>query len=379
MDVVRAAVERVGGKLQIASTPGDGTRFIIDVPLTLSVVPSITVTIGAQVFAIPRSYVREIVGNSREVEVERIGGVRHVEVRGELYPCLGLAQVLDVPGEEDPDRQTLVMITMIDGSVFALCVDDIADHCDLVVRPVAPQIIATGYYVGVAQLNDGSPALMLDVVGVAQAGGVVADKQVRHLPEAKSGEVADQAQREPFIVFTGLDGVRFAAPMPSVEKLIEVSTSEVGLGNGFPHVVFDGAVLPLHGFARDDCGESVDLLVLNLGGELAAYATAGEIDTCEIDPAAATDRTERKLVLIGGQAVELLDLDTLRSAAGPAQPSCRLPASDAWSEQVLRPLVEGAGYRIATPEDAAADLEIMLEAEPDPAPSRTTAKKRSRA
>jgi len=58
MDVVRASIERIGGKLRIASTPGEGTRFLLDVPLTLSIVPAITVEVGGQVFALPRSYVR---------------------------------------------------------------------------------------------------------------------------------------------------------------------------------------------------------------------------------------------------------------------------------------------------------------------------------
>lgn len=170
MDVVRASIERIGGKLRIVSTPGEGTRFLLYVPLTLSIVPSITVETGGQVFALPRSYVREIVRNGRDVEVDPIGSMRHVRVRGELYPCLGLGDLFGLPCQTDPERQVLVMVTMIDGSVFALCVDDIADHCDLVIRPVAPQVIATGLYVGVAQLNDGKPALMLDLVGLAQLG-----------------------------------------------------------------------------------------------------------------------------------------------------------------------------------------------------------------
>lgn len=370
MDVVRAAIERVGGKLQIVSTPGEGTRFVIDVPLTLSVVPSITVAVGSQVFAIPRSYVREIVCNSREVEVEKIGGVRHVEVRGELYPCLGLSSVLGIAGEDDPDFQTLVMVTMIDGSVFALCVDDIADHCDLVVRPVAPQIIATGYYVGVAQLNDGSPSLMLDMVGVAQAGGIVADKQARSLPSATPVANDTDGELAAVIVFTGLDGIRQAAPMSQVEKLVEVPLSEVGQGNGTPHVVFDGEVVPLHGFAGNECGDSLDILVLSVGGELVAYATAGQIDTCDVDLTSATDKTGRNLVLIGGEAVELLDLHALQNA-GAVRPTCRLPADDGWTRRVLRPLVESAGYRVVAEGNAASDLEIVFEGEHDPeAPSK---------
>lgn len=361
MDVVRAAIERIGGKLQIASTPGEGTRFVIDVPLTLSVVPSITVAVGTQVFAIPRSYIREIVANSREVEVERIGGIRHVEVRGDLYPCLGLADVLGIAGEVDPDRQTLVMVTMIDGSVFALSVDDIADQCDLVIRPVAPQIVATGFFVGVAQLNDGSPALMIDVVGVAHAGGIFADRQTRAHSNAVVAAATESTVLTQVVVFTGLDGVRKATPMANVAKLISVPVDEIGRGNGMPHIVFNEAVVPVHAMSEQVGAESVDMLVIDTGGALIAYATAGEIDTRDIDLSSATNRTGQNLALLDGQAVELLDLGGLDISDAAQLPTCRLPSRDNWSLKVLRPLVESAGYRVIEGDREAVDLEIVLD------------------
>src|SRR5690606_9830145 len=57
MDVVRSNIEKFGGSLEIESLPGEGTRFLICVPLTLSILPSLTVEAGGQTFAIPRSYV----------------------------------------------------------------------------------------------------------------------------------------------------------------------------------------------------------------------------------------------------------------------------------------------------------------------------------
>lgn len=354
MDVVRASIERIGGKLRIASTPGEGTRFLLDVPLTLSIVPAITVEAGGQVFALPRSYVREIVRNGRDVEVDPIGGVRHVRVRGELYPCLGLGTIFGLACQSEPDRQVLVMVKMIDGSVFALCVDDIADHCDLVIRPVAPQVINTGLYVGVAQLNDGRPALMLDLVGVSKLGGIASDKQARLVSEP----VAEVDPRElvMMIVFAGLDGIRRAVPLDSVERLIEVPVTELGQGNP-AHIVFEGVIVPLYGLAVRPTGESIDVLVLSYQGRRLAFATAGAVDTADIDLATVTVETGRRLALLDGQSIELLELDRLH----PGQPTCRLPADDAWTNAFLRPLVESAGYRVVD-QFKPADLEIRLDA-----------------
>ncbi|MFZ5743259.1 MAG: chemotaxis protein CheA [Pseudomonadota bacterium] len=356
MDVVRASIERTGGKLRIASTPGEGTRFLLDVPLTLSIVPSITVEAGGQVFALPRSYVREIVRNGRDVEVDPIGGVRHVLVRGELYPCLGLGDLFGLACQSDPDRQVLVMVTMIDGSVFALCVDDIADHCDLVIRPVAPQVIATGLYVGVAQLNDGKPALMLDLVGLAQLGGISADKQARITSQSQAA--VEEHELTQMIVFMGFDGIRRALPLGQVERLIEVAAVEIGQGGGQAHIVFEEAIVPLHGLAGAHQADSFDVLVLTDRGRRIAYATAGTVDTADIDLATVSLATGRSLALLDGQSIELLDLASLDSKA----PTCRLPGDDAWTREFLRPLVESAGYRVVDGPDTA-DLEITREAD----------------
>jgi two-component system chemotaxis sensor kinase CheA len=359
MDVVRAGIERIGGKLQISSTPGDGTTFIIDVPLTLSIVPSIIVEVGSQLFAVPRSYVREIVRNGSDVEVEPIGAKRHINVRGDLFPCVGLAKLLGIPGEDDVEHQALVMMTMIDGSVFALCVDGISDHCDLVIRPVAPQVIATGLYVGVAQLNDGKPALMLDVVGISQQSGIALKNHFRATGLAEVQSVDETDALVQMIVFTGLDGMRRATTMTGVDRLVEVAVADIRCGGGQHHIVFDEAIIPLHGFESGAQGEAIDVLVLSADGARLAYATAGVIDTCDVDLATATNSTGAQLALAQGQTVELLDVMTL---AGKGL-TCRVPGDDHWSREVLAPLLRIAGYRLVEDTEQYVDLEILLEGE----------------
>jgi two-component system chemotaxis sensor kinase CheA len=371
MDVVRASIERIGGKLRILSTPGEGSRIMLDVPLTLSIVPSITVAVGDQVFAVPRSFVSEIVRNGDEVEVEPIGGMRHVVVRGELHPCLGLAELFGIPGEVAPSRQTLVMIKMIDGAVFALCVDEIADHCDLVIRPVAPQVISTGLYVGVAQLNDGCPALMLDVTGIARHGGLAIEQHGRVALSTAEVAAADSEPLTPMILFTGLDGIRRAVPMAKVERLVEVRRGEIGEGGGFAHIVFEEAIVPLHGLTDVVSDEHLDVLVIAAGAGRIAYATTGTVDTAEIAEQSFSGHAGHRLALLDGASIELLDADWL-AARGPAPgsasagsiPTCRLPVDDHWSREVLKPLVEAAGYRVVSDATSRADVEIRFDPEP---------------
>src|SRR5690606_40607007 len=101
MDVVRANVEKFGGTLEIESVPGEGTRFLICVPLTLSILPSLTVEAGGQTFAIPRSYVEEIVSAAGgNLEFAQIGERRFVTFRERRLACVPLGDALGLPGAE---------------------------------------------------------------------------------------------------------------------------------------------------------------------------------------------------------------------------------------------------------------------------------------
>src|SRR5258708_16420733 len=83
MDVVRSNVERIGGIVEVDSTPGEGTRMTLRVPLTLTIIPALTVSIGGQHFAIPRSAIEEIVrANGESVILEQLGGAGVATIRG---------------------------------------------------------------------------------------------------------------------------------------------------------------------------------------------------------------------------------------------------------------------------------------------------------
>ncbi len=110
MDVVRSNVERIGGVVEVDSRAGQGTRMTLRVPLTLTIIPALTVSIGAQHFAIPRVAIEEIVRASGDsVELSEVGGAGIVTIRGRRVPQIVLADLLG-SGQPafrrgaDPDR-----------------------------------------------------------------------------------------------------------------------------------------------------------------------------------------------------------------------------------------------------------------------------------
>src|SRR5215203_339299 len=97
MDVVRSNVERIGGIVEVDSSPGEGTRMTLRVPLTLTIIPALTVSIAGQHFAIPRSAIDEIVrANGESVTLEHFGGAGVATIRGRRVPEVSLAKILGI-------------------------------------------------------------------------------------------------------------------------------------------------------------------------------------------------------------------------------------------------------------------------------------------
>src|SRR5215213_8941740 len=222
MDVVRSNVERIGGIVEVDSSPGHGTRMTLRVPLTLTIIPALTVSIGGQHFAIPRSAIEEIVRATGEsVTLEHIGGAGVATIRGRRVPEVSLAAVLGIASEVDELDRTLIVLRPAGGDVYALSVDRIHDHEELVVKPAAPAIMATGLYAGTTLADDGSPILLMDPAGIAHVGGVKLEMQERSARIAE-GPGAAASRATPVLLFRGLDGGRRALRLAVVDRIEEV-------------------------------------------------------------------------------------------------------------------------------------------------------------
>src|SRR3954463_16011315 len=132
MDVVRSNVERIGGIVEVDSKLGQGTRMTLRVPLTLTIIPALTVSIGSHHFAIPRSAIEEIVrANGESVMLEHLGGAGVATIRGRRVPEVSLAEILGLESEVAETDRTLIVLRPAGGDVYALSVDRIHDHEEL--------------------------------------------------------------------------------------------------------------------------------------------------------------------------------------------------------------------------------------------------------
>ncbi len=370
MDVVRSNIERIGGVVEVDSAPGKGTRMTLRVPLTLTIIPALTVSIGNQHFAIPRSAIEEIVrANGSSVTLERIGGAGAATIRGRRVPEVALADVLGLESDVADEDRTLVVLRPAGADVFALAVDRIHDHEELVVKPAAPAVMATGLYAGTTLADDGSPILLFDPAGLAQVGGVhleTIDRGAR-LAEAPAPVANHDVQ---VLLFRGLDGTRRALRLGVVDRIEEVPASEIRHSAGRLRVQLGETILPLAGIDSDPPSEGkVRVFRLSDGHQEIGYAFREVIDLMAIDGTiipAERPGAISGVTLIGGEPAELIDAHWLfaefaGAATRPAtQLVCRLPDGDAWMQNMLRPIVEAAGYLvIGETNELVADLTIV--------------------
>lgn len=379
MDVVRSNIERIGGIVEVDSKVGEGTRMTLRVPLTLTIIPALTVSIAGQHFAIPRSAIEEIVrANGESVTLEHLGGAGVATIRGRRVPEVSLATILGLESQIEEKDRKLIVLRPAGGDVYALSVDRIHDHEELVVKPAAPAVMATGLYAGTTLADDGSPILLMDPAGIAEVGGIKLEAQER-ASRIVEAPVAAAEQDIAVLLFRGLDGGRRAMHLAVVDRIEEVSASAIRPGAGQLRVQIGETILPLAGVQGDLPPEKVRLFRLNDGTCEIGYAFREVIDLSaiahEVIPAEYPAEVSG-VTLVGGEPAELVDphwlFATLLTAAErtPEQPVCRLPAGDPWMQNMLRPMVEAAGYRVVSEADEyEVDLAILSVASEAPTPA----------
>ncbi|MGF7173980.1 chemotaxis protein CheA [Azospirillum doebereinerae] len=162
MDAVRAAVERAGGRVEIASTPGEGTRIRLVLPLTLSITRVVVIEAAGELFGVPVT----LVGGMRRVPCADIRAVKRAEsvVLGDrVVPVVRLRRLLGFPDDPRERSAEYVLVADLGGTGVALVVDDVRERADVMLRPMHGVLRGLRGYSGTAALGDGRLLLVLDL------------------------------------------------------------------------------------------------------------------------------------------------------------------------------------------------------------------------
>jgi two-component system chemotaxis sensor kinase CheA len=263
MDVVRTNIERIGGSVTIDSRPGIGATVRMKIPLTLAIIPVLTVTSAGERYAIPQVSLLELVrldGDSDERGVEQIQGAPVYRLRGNLLPLVYLDRALrtddarangsekqTTAGATADDRATATNIVVLqaDDRQFGLVVDAIHDTEEIVVKPLQKQLKDLRVFAGATIMGDGRVALILDVLGLAQAANVVSGVRERALSEKTAATAEPTGDRQTVLLFATNDGSRGAIPLSQVSRLEEFPRSSLERVGPLEVVQYRDEILPL--------------------------------------------------------------------------------------------------------------------------------------
>ncbi|MGF1933741.1 MAG: chemotaxis protein CheA [Nostoc sp. ChiQUE02] len=243
MDIVKSNIEKINGTVEIHSQQGQGTTFKIKIPLTLAIIPALIVTSGGDHYAIPQASLQELVRLEALNTIEILYDVPVYRLRGNLVPLVYLNQVLQQDSVSNLETLSLVIV-QVDNYRFGLVVDTIEDIQDIVVKPLGRQLKALSLFAGATILGDGTVALIIDVVGLANRTDITA-KQKQLLNENAANSQEQAGDRQTILLFEGPQGARMGIPLAIAFRLEEILASAVGKVANQDVFQSYGQILPL--------------------------------------------------------------------------------------------------------------------------------------
>jgi two-component system chemotaxis sensor kinase CheA len=360
MDVVKTNLDRLGGKVEILSTPGKGTTFRIKLPLTLAIIPSLIVSVEGERFAIPQINVEEIrrvLPGQAKTRIEVVGDAEILLLRDRLIPLVRFANVLGVvptyadpkanqrevdrririadrrsphhpaPGEEeleapahaplpsrsDADRRHIggaleIVVVTTGTQTYGLLVDGFHDTEEIVVKPLGSHLKGLEEYAGATILGDGTVALILDIAGLAAKANLSAAVNISRARQRIDDSLAEEfADSHSLVLFHNAPDVLCALPLDTVMRIEHIAPKQVETIGGRRTMQYHGGLLPLVTLADaaqvEPIGEGRELAVMiaNIRGHEVGLLVAMPVDV--IETAAQIDQTTHRQKGVAGSTI----------------------------------------------------------------------------
>ena len=166
MDVVKKAIEKLRGRVEIDSRPGKGSKFVISLPLTLAIIEGMLVRVGHDKYIIPTLAIRE----SFRPEKDQYSTIKQkgemILSRGSLIPLIRLDQIFSVKGDAEKPWEGLVVTVENDGEQRCLLLDELLGKEEVVIKSIGQYMKSIKGIAGGAILGDGRVGLILDISGI---------------------------------------------------------------------------------------------------------------------------------------------------------------------------------------------------------------------
>jgi two-component system chemotaxis sensor kinase CheA len=263
MDVVKTAVEQLGGSIEMDSRVGQGLNIHLRLPLTLAIIPCLIVQVNNEKFAIPEVNVEELVSlydNEIYTLIECNGDQEVFRLRKQLLPLVRLKEVLCRPNqftetdrskvsedyrkianeklkESDDIQQILIFAVLkIGNQRFGLIIDEVIGTEEIVVNPLHSAVNPLIIYSGTTIMGDGTVALILDVNGIAMHAGVRFTTEVEETNKETRSSKTDSHR---ILLFKSGIEEQFAVPLLLMRRVELIDPSRIQTIGGNEYISVD--------------------------------------------------------------------------------------------------------------------------------------------
>jgi two-component system, chemotaxis family, sensor kinase CheA len=323
-DMVKQVVSQAGGRIELNSTVGSGTEFVIRLPIPKSIliVDSLLVKTGGNTYAIPQDSLDRIIDlsqNQADENLKSVGNAWFYIFDGQLNPLIKLSDLLN--GTKCFDRPTTGYLVRLRSQASTVClyVDDILGTEAIVVKAMASWFRQMKIYKGATFLGDGKIGLILDVDGIFEAHGLLLEAK-----NSTSEETIESMNlKRQYLIFTVDERSVYALPQQDIFRIEKIETEDVHYSGSQPIHIFRGHAMPLFDLRRHLTGatspEQFDDLILNTiivrsgNSNFIGYVVEKIEDLTEslnLDEASFYSGGN-PVYVIGDRTISVLDCDTL--------------------------------------------------------------------
>ena len=161
LDVVKSKIEALGGDVEAKTVLGEGTTFIVRLPLTLAIIQALMVELGQEKYAIPLGSIQTI-EDVLPSDIKYVQTKEVIHLRGNVIPLIRLRNVLDVPQDDFAPESLTVVIVAKGDRLAGLVVDNLIGQQEIVIKSIGKYINNNKMIGGATILGDGEVALILD-------------------------------------------------------------------------------------------------------------------------------------------------------------------------------------------------------------------------
>lgn len=242
MDVVKSTFEKLGGAIDLETKLGAGTKVIIHLPTTLTIMSSLIVRIGGDRYAVPHSELKEVILGrpDDEIQIETIRDREVYRLRGSLIPILSMDEITGVSGSmeeeasaqgaKDDSCERIFLVLHSGVNQFGLIIDSIDHTEEIVVKPLAQILSKHTFYAGSSILGDSDVAMVLSANGICQSHKLHAhdlETSIQSTQTLAEIQIIDMQEKQDLLVFRFHEEEQLAIPLSLVFKVEQIEVSQI--------------------------------------------------------------------------------------------------------------------------------------------------------